>query len=82
MVLCVGFVVALWSRCGRGVGCGWIVGWCDCQFCGSCDKDDGDVEGVVFDGGSGEEFVRCCDIKFAWCQDMVKIGFVYVDTEK
>jgi hypothetical protein len=29
------------------------------------------LEGVVFDGGSGEEFVGCCD-------DMVKNGFVYL----
>jgi hypothetical protein len=36
------------------------------------------LEGVVFDGGSGEEFVGCCDIEFTWCEDMVKNGFVYL----
>ena len=66
----------------RCVDCGWIIGWGGCWFCGGCDKDDGDVESVVFDGGSGEEFVGCCDIELAWSQDMVKNRFVYLVVEK
>jgi len=64
------------------VGCGWVVGWCDCWFCNRCDTDDGDVEGVVFDGGSSQEFVGFGYNEFAWCEDLVEKGFVYVDAEK
>ncbi len=71
-----------WSGCGCGVGCGGIVGWCDCQFCGSCDKDIGDVELVVIDSGPSQESFGYCDNKFAWCQDMVENGFVYVVADK
>ena len=62
----------------RWLGCNWIVRWCDGQFFNRCDIDEGDVESVVFDGRSNQEFVGCCDIKFAWCEDMVENGFVYV----
>ena len=61
---------------------GWIAWWRDYWFCNRCDKDNGDVESVVFDGGSGEEFVGCCDIELAWSQDMVKNRFVYLVAEK
>ncbi len=54
----VGFADAFKSdfpcRCVDG---GWVVGWRDCGFCNRCDTDDGDVEGVVFDSGSSQEFV-------------------------
>ena len=66
----------------RCVGCGWIIGWGGCWFCGGCDKDDGDVGSVVFDGGSGEESVGYCFIEFDWFQDMVKNGFVHLVAEK
>ena len=66
----------------RCVGCGWIIGWGGCWFCGGCDKDDGDVESVVFDGGSGEESVECRFIEFEWCEDMVENGFVCLVAEK
>ena len=71
-----------WSGCGCVVGCGWIVGWCDCWFCGGCAVDDGDVERVVFDRGSGKESVECGDNKFVWCEDMVENGFVHLVAEK
>ena len=40
------------------------------------------MEGVVFDGGSGEESVGYCFIEFDWFQDMVKNGFVHLVAEK
>jgi len=73
----VGFADAIKSDfpCWRFDG-GWIVRCCNFRFCNRCDIDDGDVEGVVFDGGSSQESVGYCDIKFVWCQDMVKDWFV------
>ena len=40
------------------------------------------MEGVVFDGGSGEESGGYCFIEFEWCEDMVENGFVCFVTEK
>ena len=71
-----------WSGCGCGVGCGWVVGWCDCWFCGSRDKDANKLVCVLFDGRPRKVFGPCCFIKFAWREDLVENRFVYVDTEK
>ena len=70
------------NRDGVDVGCGWVVGWCDCKFCNSCDIDDGDLESVVNVSGSGDEPVGCGFNEFAWCENMVKRGLVLVDTGK
>ena len=40
------------------------------------------MEGVVFDGGSGEEPVGCCFNEFERCQDMVENGFVCLVADK
>ena len=61
---------------------GWIAWWRDYWFCNRCDKDNGDVESVVYDARSSQKFFGCCDIELAWSQDMVKNGFVYVDAFK
>ena len=53
---------------------GWIVWWRDYWFCNRCDKDNGDVESVVFDGRSSEESVGCYFNEFAGCENMVKKG--------
>jgi hypothetical protein len=73
-----GFVRGFVRGCGLGcgLGCGCFVGWGECWFCNRCDIDDGELESVVFDGGSGEESVGYCDIEFTWCEDMVKNWFV------